>query len=307
MVMKFVWIVIGLAAAGPLRAQEGVLSDVVVKEQESKLVFSDKPHLDLKADPFASIRKSLEPEDALLLADPPQAVTWKKTYSEFLNSLLVIRPGGVALSQRPRLVFHPRDELDRLVRRSVDDKDRNRYKWSLSIADADGNIFQRFDGAGNMPEQVLWNGQNEKKDWLQAGQSYSPVYAFTDPFGMSYTGVGKALKFRGIVHEEDQKMVIVLDSSVLFGQDKRRQSLDDGEGLELLRSVADFVKRFYYRVPMNLRIYASDEALAMTQAKAFVHYFTAELLAKENEISSQAFKAPYLSQRVEVVLEQGKK
>ncbi|OGS04076.1 MAG: hypothetical protein A3G41_05240 [Elusimicrobia bacterium RIFCSPLOWO2_12_FULL_59_9] len=124
---------------------------------------------------------------------------------------------------------------------------------------------------------------------------------------MSYTGVGKALKFRGIVHEEDQKMVIVLDSSVLFGQDKRRQSLDDGEGLELLRSVADFVKRFYYRVPMNLRIYASDEALAMTQAKAFVHYFTAELLAKENEISSQAFKAPYLSQRVEVVLEQGKK
>ncbi|OGS04077.1 MAG: hypothetical protein A3G41_05245 [Elusimicrobia bacterium RIFCSPLOWO2_12_FULL_59_9] len=157
MVMKFVWIVIGLAAAGPLRAQEGVLSDVVVKEQESKLVFSDKPHLDLKADPFASIRKSLEPEDALLLADPPQAVTWKKTYSEFLNSLLVIRPGGVALSQRPRLVFHPRDELDRLVRRSVDDKDRNRYKWSLSIADADGNIFQRFDGAGNMPEQVLWN------------------------------------------------------------------------------------------------------------------------------------------------------
>lgn len=260
-----------------------------------------KPPLNIKVDPFESIRPSLEPDQALLLAESPLAVIWRRTHPEFLQNDRVVKPYLTTFSERPGVVFGPRQELEEVLQRKINDKESRGYQWSLTIADEEGKVFQHYEGSSSPPEELIWTGQNEQGDWMQAGSAYSPVYMFTDPGGTPSTKVGKPMRFKGIVHQERTGLHVSLDSAMMFGQTKAREEVQ-AEGMKLLRSAADLIKRRYTGIPIRVECYAQTKPLAERQCGGIERYLSSELMLLPQDISTDTLPVPYAEQRTEIIL-----
>lgn len=281
---------------------QGVLPEVVIKAKESAKVSTPRPELRLDANPLETIEESLETEESLLLVSPPSSLTWKKAYPDTLHNRRVVQPARSTLSRQPRIAFKLRPELERILSRVLSDKEAERFRWNLSIVDEEGRVFHRYEGSGRIPGEILWNGQNGQGEWIRAGYTYSAIYTFTDLLGTVYTGVGKPLKFSGIVYQDDKGLHLSLDAEVLFGARKSESEIQKPNGESLIRAAADLVKRYYYGVPMQVRVLAASRDLARTQAAAVQKYFLSELMLNAQMVSVEPEAAGYTNQRVEVLL-----
>lgn len=291
------------ASPSSIPAGSGLPTEVVItgKEGQSKLK-SQKPPLRIDADPFESIRSSLKPDEALLLAESPLTITWRRTHPEFMQNARVVEPWRTTFSERPGIAFYPRAQLFEAVGRKLENREAKGYQWQLTIADEEGRVFQHYEGSSNPPEELIWSGQNDQGEWIKAGRSYSPIYMFTDPGGSPRTKVGKTLQFTGVIHQEPSGLHISLDSTVLFGTTKgARQVEKNGEGL--VRSAADLVKRRFGGIPIKVACYASNKELADSQCKLVQDKLLEELMVLPQQISTEGTSAPFSEQRVEVILQ----
>lgn len=278
-------------------------TEVIIKGEEgSNKLGNIKPPLKIDVDPFESIRPSLEPDQSMLLAVSPLTVSWRRTHPETLMNGRVIEPQRTTFSQRPGIAFRVKEKLSDVMQRRLDPKEAKQYAWSLTIADEEGRVFHHYEGSNDPPEELLWTGQNDQGEWINAGRSYSAVYTFTDPGGSPRTAVGKPLLFRGIVHQEDTGMHISLDSSVLFGTGKADSDVKQGQGTDLLRSAADLIKRRFTGIPISVRVFAATKELGDAQATSVYNYMLKELMLTAKNVSVDAARAPFSDQRVEVVL-----
>lgn len=276
-------------------------TEVVIRGEGGRKLKVSKPPLSIEVDPFESIRKSLGADQALLLAESPLAVVWRRTHPEFLRNSRVVKPWLTTFSERPGIVFTPLAQLGEVLQRRLTPKESRGYQWSLTIADEEGKVFQHYEGSGSPPAELTWSGQNEQGEWIQAGSAYSPVYMFTDPGGTPYTRVGKPLRFKGIIHQERTGLHVSLDSAVLFGRTKTGSRLT-AEGSSLVRSAADLVKRRHPGVPIRLESYANTKSLAEQQALAVEHMLIQELMILPQDVSIDSMRAPYTGQRMEIIL-----
>ena len=277
-------------------------TEIVVKGEGNKLSDS-KPPLAISVDEFETIRPELKPDENLLLAVSPLTVSWRRTHPEFLMNDRVVQPWRTTFSQRPGISFKIREQLESLLGGGKGDpKELNKWGWSLTIADEEGRVFHHYEGSSNPPEEQLWSGQNDQGEWVSAGRSYSAVYTFTSPDGSPRTRVGNPLLFKGIVHQEDTGLHISLDSSVLFGTNKTSQELQAGPGTDLLRSAADLVKRRFPAIPIAVRVFGNTKELGDAQAAAVQQFLLRDLMVPSRNISTDATRAPFSDQRVEVVL-----
>lgn len=289
-------------AVGAYPSPDGDMpTEVVIRGTGGRKLKVNKPQLSIEVDPFESIRKSLQPDQVLLLAESPLAVVWRRTHPEFLRNGRVIKPWLTTFSERPGIVFTPLAQLVHVLQRKLTTKEARGYQWSLTVADEEGKVFQHYEGSGNPPAELTWSGQNEVGEWIQAGSAYSPVYMFTDPSGMPFTRVGKPLRFKGIVHQERTGLHVSLDSAVLFGRTKMEHRLS-AKGRELVRSAADLVKRRYPGVPIRLEVYANTKSLAEQQAQAVEHLLIQELMILPQDVSIDSMRASYTGQRTEIIL-----
>jgi hypothetical protein len=275
--------------------------EVVIRASGKSKLKVNKPPLNIEIDPFESIRESLKPDQKLLLAESPLAVVWRRTHPEALRNARVIQPYLTTFSDRPGIVFRPRHELQEVLQRKLESKETRGFQWSLTVADEEGKVFQHYEGSSNPPAEIVWSGENEQGEWIQAGSAYSPVYMFTDPGGTPYTRVGKPLRFKGIAHQERTGLHLSLDSAVLFGQAKADEKLSREGGL-LVRSAADLVKRRFAGIPIRVESYAQSKALADRQASAVEAQLIRELMLLPQDISIDTLRTPYAEQRLEIVL-----
>ncbi|MEE8424367.1 MAG: hypothetical protein V3S11_00985, partial [Elusimicrobiota bacterium] len=151
-------------------------TEVVIRGEGGRKLKVSKPPLLIEVDPFESIRKSLGADQALLLAESPLTVVWRRTHPEFLRNARVVKPWLTTFSERPGIVFTPLAQLGEVVQRKLTSKEARDYQWSLTIADEEGKVFQHYEGSGNPPAELTWSGHNEQGEWIQAGSAYSPVY-----------------------------------------------------------------------------------------------------------------------------------
>ncbi|MDE2492197.1 MAG: hypothetical protein KGM24_15220 [Elusimicrobia bacterium] len=287
------------ASSGPVSG--GLPTEIVIKSNGAK-VTDKKPPLNINVDPFETIRPDLKPDESLLLAVSPLTVSWRRTHPEFLLDERVIQPWRTTFSAKPGILFRVRQQMSDALGELPPEKELRRWSWSLAIADEEGRVFHHYEGQGEPPKTLVWSGQNDQGEWIRAGRSYSPVYTFTSPDGSPRTRVGAPLDFKGIVHQEDTGLHISLDSSVLFGPARTGTSLQDPAGAGLLRGAADLIKRRYSGIPIAVRVYANTQELGQTQAQAVQDFLLAQLMLPVRQISTDAARAPFSDQRVEVVL-----
>lgn len=263
----------------------------------------NKPFLNIEVDPFEAIRKSLAPDQTLLLAESPLAVVWRRTHPEFIYNERVIQPWLTTFSERAGIIFNPREQLHEVLQRKLEKKEAKGYQWSLTIADEEGKVFQHYEGANNPPDQLTWNGQNEQGEWIQAGSAYSPIYMFTDQGGTPYTKVGEPIRYKGIVHQERDGLHISLDSAILFGMAKRKVTPASPEGASLIRSAADLIKRRYTGIPIRLECYSSTKRVAESQCESLKAVLADELMILPQDVFIDTLRVPYTQQRVEIILQ----
>ncbi len=280
-------------------AGTGLPSEVTIKAGDRR--GPQKPALNIEVDAFDSIRESLKPDEQLLLAESPLTVVWRRTHPEFLRNERVIQPEKTTFDERPGIIFSPLKRLHEVLNRRPEKKELRGHQWSLTIADEEGKVFQHYEGSSYPPEELVWSGQNDQGDWMQAGRAYSPVYMFTDPNGTPYTRVGEPLRFKGIVHQERDGLHLSLDSASLFGAGKTAQKLE-GDGEIILRSAADLVKRRYAGIPIRVEVYGATKELADLQADIIERMLTKELMLLPQDISTDSLRVPYTDQRVEIIL-----
>lgn len=279
-------------------------TEVVIKAEGSAAgkLGDTKPPLKIEVDPFETIRPSLKPDENLLLAVSPLTVSWRRTHPEFSMNERVIQPWRTTFSQRPGISFKILSQLETVIGRKLEPKEERKWGWTLTIADEEGRVFHSQSGSANPPEELLWTGQNDQGEWVRAGRSYSAVYSFTSPDGSPRTSVGKPLLFKGIVHQEDTGLHISLDSAVLFGTGKGAADLQGQPAQDLLRSAADLVKRRYNAIPIAVRVFANTKELGDSQAKAVQAFLLRELMVSQRHVATDATRAPFSDQRVEIVL-----
>ncbi|MBI4385924.1 MAG: hypothetical protein HY551_00940 [Elusimicrobia bacterium] len=289
------------AVAAPA-AGSNLPSEVVIKGSGAGGSIRDiKPPLRLDMDPFESIRASLVPDESLLLAESPFTVSWRRTYPEFLNNRRVIEPWHTTFADRPGIIFQVRAQLFEAMLRALDPKEVRGFGWKVTIADAEGRVFQSYDGLTDPPGELVWSGQNDQEEWIQPGRSYSAVYTFTDPSGSPHTRVGKPIQMSGIVHQESNGLHVSLDSGVLFGPNKSDETFSK-PGEALLRSAADLIKRRFTGIPIRVQILASTRELAEAQAGAVQNTLIKELMLLAQNITNEGAQAPFSEQRVEIIL-----
>ena len=298
------WALPAFAASSPAAPAggSGFPTEVVVKGEGVNKLDVSKPALNIEVDPFETIHSSLKPDQSLLLSGSPASVSWRRTHPEFLNNRRVIQPWRLTFSQRLGIPLRVRDQLFTIIGRKLDPKEAKAYAWNLTIADESGRVFQHYESSSDPPEEILWSGQNEQGEWMRAGRSYSAVYAFTDSSGARYTGMGRPLLFKGILHQEETGLYLTLDSGVLFGHAKNETELVQPAGLGLLRSAADVIKRRFTGIPVAVRVFADSKTLAETQGAVIQGYLVKELMTMSKNVSMEGARAEFSEQRVEIVL-----
>jgi len=274
--------------------------EVEIKGSEGKQK-SRKAPLQIQVDAFESIRPSIKPDDNLLLAESPLTVVWRLTHPEFLRNARVVQPWRTTFSERPGMIFRPRDTLADVLGHKVEPKEAKSYRWSLTIADEYGKVFQQFEGSSSPPEEIIWDGQNDQDEWIRAGKAYSPVYMFTDADGTPYTRAGRPIKESAFVHQEKTGMHITIDSGALFATAKDSSRLNTG-GTAMLRGAADLIKRRYSGVPLRLEAYASSKDLADRQIQTTQDFLIKELMILPQDVSTDTAQAAFADQRLEIIL-----
>ncbi len=296
------------AAQGPASQEDsgyyegGELPEVVIKGEESGKLAISKPAFKMDVDNFESMRASLEPAYDLFLSESPLFLSWSRNRPEILHNPRIIKPWRTAFSEHKAISFHPRKRLSEILRGKIESSDLKKFQWELAIADADGRVFQKYSGAGDPPQELVWSGKNERDEWIKAGHAYSAIYMFTDASGSPHTGAGNPLEFTGIVHQEKSGLYISLDSVVLFGPAKSGRKIEKPFGENIIQAAADLIKRKYFNIPIRVYAYAQGELLAQQQAGLVVDFLTERLMTLHSMISGEGRSAPFSEQRIDIVL-----
>ncbi|OGS58376.1 MAG: hypothetical protein A3J79_05870 [Elusimicrobia bacterium RIFOXYB2_FULL_62_6] len=294
-----------------MAAQDGVLpstaaynevpEEVVIKGESGERMKTARPKLNIKADSLDSLRRSLGPDRELFLFESGDFLSLSRSNPDKLFSDKVIQPWRAGFSDKTVITFYPlKNYQEVFVDRT--DKESKAAQWTLSITDEDGRLFHKYSGAGLPPETINWTGENENREWMRAGRSYAPVYAFTDGSGASRTVTGELIKFTAIVYQKNDNLIISLDSVSLFGPDKSLKAIEKPQGESLLAATVDLIKRKYYGLPVKINVFAQTKDLALVQAGLLRDRLRSGLMAGENLVSIDGAEVPYAIQRADIVL-----
>jgi len=278
-------------AAG-VSASSGVLQNVVIKGSEQQKPSLAKPALTLRADPYAAIRKSLKPDDSLLLADSPQIQSWNQARPDLLHSPNLIEPWNDALKELPAIVIPARADLTATISQSDAGRKARGWSWSLDIVDEQGKSIRSFGDRGMPPDNVIWDGRGTDGSWIEAGHSYSLLYHWTDGAKI-LTAVGRTIEFPGVVHPDANGYSVSLDFSRLFENQGQGDALADS-GKPLLRAAADWFRRTSYGKSVAISIYGGDAA----QAQALQASLAADLSLPQDVIAMASSPTSEAGQRV---------
>lgn len=279
----------------------GELEDIVIKGEETQKPSITRPLLQILFDPAETIRDSLNLDESLLLTEHPQIFAWKKTHPQLLYNRRVIQPSETVISEELQIHFNLSKKLSEAMGDSLNKKQVKLIQWTLTIADEQGKVFQAFQGKGVSDQDLVWNGKNDKGEWIKSGHSYSPVYLFTDTQSGSHSLIGKPVQYKGVVHQEDSNLFLSLDSSILFGADKKAKQLQP-EGEKLLRSSADWIKRSHFGLSLRIQTYAENEDLAALQANSIRDFLISELMISPQNVILENASAAFPYQRIDLVL-----
>ncbi|MEK7273704.1 MAG: hypothetical protein AAB110_00475, partial [Candidatus Desantisbacteria bacterium] len=272
-----------MAAAAP---QENDESEEVTITGEDKLkLTTKKPLLELKGNINDAVPAYNAAEERLLSESPHVFSIWSQDYSIVMDSKQVAFPYLKKLVRDTVATFYPQTKGEVVT------------SWNLVITDDKGREFKKFKGTYALPNNLPWNGRNDKDKIIDVDTTYTYIFNYIDVVGSPHTIVGNPFSIDALVHQEKNGLVITLSNRVLFDP-----SADDvqikPDAMPIIQEAADEIKN-YFGLPIEVEVYDDNTTMANAQAEIISNLLAEKLIVWNEQIKTSTHRIkkqkPYIN------------
>jgi outer membrane protein OmpA-like peptidoglycan-associated protein/flagellar hook assembly protein FlgD len=119
--------------------------------------------------------------------------------------------------------------------------------WELSIIDPRDNLFKRYAGAGQPADELIWNGQSDDGELVQAAEDYPYEFTITDELGNTSSTEGVIPVDVLVIRDEDGRLKIRI-SNITFAPNSPEYVTDDVDrfekNIEIIARIAEILNKF---------------------------------------------------------------
>ena len=162
--------------------------------------------------------------------------------------------------------------------------------WQLTITDFRGSPCRNYEGGGEPPRMVSWDGKTDSGEMLRVGYPYAYVFTTTDKGTNTYNYAGESFRLPALDYREDGDRVLELAGGELFA---RRESELTGSGEGWLVRAADEIRRHPYS-PVRVVVTAEAVDLAEQRAQTVAHFLADSMILPREQVEIEFVQKPDL-------------
>ena len=145
-------------------------------------------------------------------------------------------------------------------------------RWKLTIVNARGEAVATYQGRGEPPREIAWDGRSQGGAPVVPGLTYSYVLEAHDKAGNKRNFVGQGFKVSAYRLQTPEGPMLALSGRELPGQDPRRAASAGPAAVPILIEAASWLNQApsltrTVRVTASARTFDEAQALAATVAK----------------------------------------
>lgn len=281
------WCVLSVAAV-PARGVNnggaaGTLEDVLVRDEDTMKVTSEKPLFAIDLDPLKGVAGM---DESLLNRDDASPRISTGTMAPSLASRAIMSPWLTAVAVDPIM--------------TLPGPAGNPARWKLNIVDTQGKLFRQFSGKGARAGEILWDGRGTNGTFLSVGALYSYFMVTADRSGAKTTSVVRPFRIAAAQHREQDGTHVSLALASVCHTGKPTRALTE-TGSELLIEAADIIKQYYPR-PFIVKVYDKDRDSARRAVVVISSFVAGQLLIPPEQVRTESYQAQANNYRVEIVI-----
>ena len=108
---------------------------------------------------------------------------------------------------------------------------KNVERWKLMVADSKGQIVKTYEGKGDPPKEVQWDGRSQNGTPVTPGLTYSYIFEAYDKAGNKRNFVGQGFRVTAYRLDAPSGPVLVFSGQNLLASQKSGTSFGMGAGL----------------------------------------------------------------------------
>lgn len=211
-----------------------------------------------------SLRIELDPASA-------PGLDWDNTWDVLADGALDLHAPLVALSSSQSSPYLPRPWLEEYrrgdivrFRPSLTDVDR----WQLTIADSRNGEVRVFDGKGDPPDMIAWDGLSQDGTPMPPGYTYSYVVEAWDRAGNRRNFVGKGFELPSYRIEKDSGIHFLFPGNLLSVRSTSRGRIPAAPAPVLLEAASRMNQYDHpgWKVSITVTARTYDQANGMAEA-----------------------------------------
>ena len=260
--------------------EEGaVLDDLVVEAQNEVRQGVEKTGFDIELSAAMIDSFLSEVDEEALAVSPVSGLQPHLNNLEPLASDQTPHPWLPEIPSTPVATFYPKPEPGRKIDR-----------WSLTITDFRGAPFRTFEGGGNPPGELSWDGRGDEGAMIRTGYPYSYVFTQTDKGTNTYNHAGVSFRLPALDYRDGDDRVLEISGSELF----LRSEIDliDRADAWLVRAT-DILRQHPYS-PFEVVCVAEDADLARQRATRVATFLADHLIVPREQIEVSFERKPDL-------------
>lgn len=267
------------------KEKKGKIEDMTIISEDKFKTKSEKPYMDLNYDVKSVIIPTIDGEEEFL-KKTPSTTGISQTFPKKSNCKWVAS-------------FHLNNIVrDPVVSFPIKVSGANYKKWELIVIDSAGGLVKQFEGGGNPPLSVKWDGKDKNDKIIKTGTIYSYLIKLTDETEKVKTIAGKPFAIDGMMYPEKDKTIISLDRKKIFEKNKEKMI----KGSEIyLKEICGILKEFH-KSRINIEVYGENIPLSTEQAKALTKYFITLLHLSPEYVETAGFEEVAGNNRINIVI-----
>ena len=221
------------------------------------------------------VRIEFERPPLVLDLDPSRApgLDWDSTWEILGRTDIDFLAPLVAESAHEPSPYMPRPWLDRFqigdvvrFRPALEDVDR----WRLEIVDSRGKAVAHFEGRGNPPDEIGWDGRSPEGEPMPPGLTYSYVLEAYDRAGNKRNFVGKGFELPPYRLESDEGIVLVCSGADISAPVTRHTARRTEPTVMLLEAASRInqIRRRDHVIRIEATARSYDEAAGLARSVA---------------------------------------
>ena len=235
------------------------LEEEVTGQAEYTIDDAKKPILDVTLKPFEPVDSLISARERALEKRLPSSVEKQLVEVVQLHNKFLRQP------VYPQEVVKDINLEVQKPRKKVD-------MWKMEIYNSSGKLVRTYEGKGNPPDQVLWDGKDDNgKPALTPGELYHYRITLARTSGATRKNLSEPFGVKGYWYEDNGVYGIIASCDLIF--QAGREELTDGAE-ERLIEVLNVIKQYYKgQNILEVKVYSHPQFLAESRGDVIKKFF----------------------------------